>query len=232
MTSLEPPKPIRESPIKFFFILLTFMTIPLLLFPKVLSAQEEEAHFEAVDMKGEVTIYRDETNETSRFHLRQFTDEGDRITTGPHSDAVLEFKGGNYIYLSPNTKLRITRFHTNDGRLQCQVNLVSGRLTAQLSGTSAFSFEVSTNNLLCRAHGTLFEVFRKKETVYLTSFEGAVVATVPHGRVQMAKSSQVVKFEDGKFCFRHYLRSEQENRLKDWKDRLQGIIDKQTQLKS
>jgi len=208
------------------------MVIPLLSLPKAALAQEEEARFEAVDVQGEATIYRDETNETSRFHLKQFTDEGDRLTTGPHSDVVLKFKGDTYIYLSPNTKVRITRFRSNDGRLQCQINLMSGRLTAQLSETPAFSFEVSTNNLLCRAHGTLFEMFRKKETVYLTSFEGAVVATVPHGQVQMAKSGQVVKFEDGKFRFRHYLRAEQENRLKDWKARLQGILDKQIQPKS
>jgi hypothetical protein len=232
MTRLNPPRPNPEPTIKNFFIILTSAVTAVLPFPNVLLAQEDEVHFKAVDMKGEVTIYRDETNETSRFHLNQFTEEGDRITTGPHSDAVLKFKGNAYIYLSPNTKVRITRFHSNDGHLQCQINLMSGRLTAQLDQAPGFSLEVSTKNLLCRAHGTLFEVFRKMETVYLTSFEGAVVVTDPHGKAQMAKSGQVVKYEDGRFRFRHYLRAEQETRLKDWKDRLQGMLDKQAPPKS
>lgn len=203
------------------------MTFSILPFPKLLSAQEEEASLRALDIRGEVTIYRDETGETSRFHATQSAEEGDRLSTGPQSDVVLRLKDRGYVYLSPNTKVRLTRLHMGEKGLQCQVNLLSGRLTAQFDPTPTWDFEVSTDNLRCRAHGTLLEVFRQKQTVYLTCFDGAVVATNTKGQVQMAKSKQVVKFEAGKFRYRHYLRGEQEERLGQWQERLQAVLSKQ-----
>jgi ferric-dicitrate binding protein FerR (iron transport regulator) len=222
MTFFHPDD--REPTIKPFALA---AALPLLLSFNALWAQDEEASFKAVDIRGEVTIYRDETGETARFHATQSAEEGDRLSTGPGSDVVLRLKDRAYVYLPPNTRVRLTRLHMGEKGLQCRINLLSGRLTAQFDRTPDWDFEVSTDNLRCRAHGTLLEVFRQKQTVYLTSFEGAVVATNTKGQVQMAKSKQVVKFEAGKFRYRHYLRNDQEERLAQWQERLQKVLSRQ-----
>jgi hypothetical protein len=188
-----------------------------------LGAQEEDLRFQAVEMRGKASIYRDEDDATSRFHKSQKADDGDQVSTGPDSEAVLYLKNRCYLYLSPNTKITISRLRLGDKGVQVHLNLARGRVLGQIGPKPPASFEVTAGSLLCRVHGTLFEMIRKKDEVQATSFEGAVVLN-SHGHVELAKSRQVVKFDGGRFRFRiSHLPMEQEGHLEEWQNLLSDI---------
>jgi ferric-dicitrate binding protein FerR (iron transport regulator) len=92
------------------------------------------------------------------------------------------------------------------------------------------SFEVTVGKLLARAHGTLFDVIRKKEEVKVTAFEGSVVTT-SQGVVEMAKARQIMKFDHGRFRYKHYMKTEDEGRLEDWKGLLAETREKHPQVR-
>jgi hypothetical protein len=196
-----------------------------------LRAQEEDLRFQALDIRGRASIYRDEDDVTARFHKSQKADDGDQITTGPDSDAVLCLKNHCYLRLSSNTKIIFSRLRAGDKGVQVRLTLVKGRVLGQLGPKAPSAFEISAGSVLCRVHGTLFEMTRKKDAVQLTSFKGVAVLNA-HGHVQMAKSRQVVKFDNGRFRFRiSHLPIEQEGHLEEWQNRLADILEKKAQGK-
>ena len=200
-----------------------FATFLFLITVHPLRAQEEDLRFQALELQGKVSIYRDEDDATSRFHKSQKADDGDQISTGPDSEAVLYLKNRCYLYLSPNTKITISRLRLGDKGVQVHLNLAWGRILGQIGPKPPASFEVTAGSLLCRVHGTLFEITRKKDEVQATSFEGAVVLN-SHGHVELAKSRQVVKFDGGRFRFRiSHLPMEQEGHLEEWQNLLSDI---------
>jgi len=197
----------------------------LLLFPGFISqalAQEEDLFFKAVDLRGHVMIYRDQDDTTVRFHQGQKADDGDQITTSSKSEVILRLKGRVYLDLFPNSKLTISRLRMGDKGVQLRLNLVKGRVLCQLGPNKPSSCEVSTDKVLSRAHGTLFEVYRKKDDLDVTAYEGAMV-TNSQGHVEMAKPRQVIHFNQGRFRYKHYLKLEQESRLEEWKKRLADL---------
>jgi ferric-dicitrate binding protein FerR (iron transport regulator) len=188
------------------------------LVPGVSRGQEEELRFRAVEAKGMVTAYHDENDETSRLYQSQTLDDGDKVTTGPDSDALLRLEGKAYLYLAPRTKIRITRLRMGDKGLQCEINLVTGRMFCQLDQTPTWSFVVSAGSVLCRAHGTLFEFLRKEEALKIVSYEGVVVADF-HGQTKMAKANEVIQLDHGKFRYRnHHLKMDEQDDLQAWRD--------------
>jgi ferric-dicitrate binding protein FerR (iron transport regulator) len=165
-----------------------------------------------------VTAYHDENDETSRLYQSQTVDDGDKVITGPDSDAVLRLKGKAYLYLAPRTKIRISRLRVGDKGLQCEINLVTGRMLCQLDPGPAWSFGVSAGSVLCHAHGTLFEFSRKEDAFKIVTYEGAVVADF-HGQTRMAKANEVIQLDHGKFRYRnHHLKMEEQGHLQAWQD--------------
>lgn len=192
-------------------------------------AQDEDLRYQVTDVKGKVFVFRDETDESSRLRQGQKVDDGDKITTSEKSEVVLRLKGRAYLHLSPNTKISISRLRLNDAKgVESRVNLISGRMLTQLDRIQKPSYEVSAGKLIFRAHGTLFEVARKKEGIHLTSYEGVMVANFP-GHTELVKARQIMKIENGRFRYKHYLKIEDESRLEEWKNHLAEIHDKQQQ---
>ena len=191
-------------------------------------AQEEESRFRVLELKGMVTAYHDQNDETARLYQNQTLDDGDKATTGPQSEVVLRFKDRVYLYLAPRTKIHITRLRMGDKGLRCQINLITGRMLCQLDQTNPWSLEVSAGSVLCREHGTLFEVSRNGEVLNIVSYEGAAVAEF-HGQTKIAKSNEVLKLERGKFRYRnHHLKTEEQEHLQSWRDLLSKIQGKTT----
>jgi ferric-dicitrate binding protein FerR (iron transport regulator) len=196
------------------------------LVPGASRGQEEEHRFRAVEAKGMVTAYHDENDETSRLYQSQTVDDGDKVTTGPDSDAVLRLEGKAYLYLAPRTKIRITRLRVGDKGLQCEINLVTGRMFCQLDPIPTWPFTVSAGSVLCRAHGTLFEFLRKEEAFKIVAYEGAVVADF-HGQTKMAKANEVIQLDHGKFRYRnHHLKMDEQGDLQAWQDLLSKLEEK------
>ena len=96
----------------------------------------------------------------------------------------------------------------------------------QLDADVYFQMRAQVGHRRFRAHGTLMEVSKKKEVVFLTAYEGGVVAS-SRGHVEMAKARQVMKFDQDRFRFKHYLKMEEESRLEEWKNHLAEIRGKQ-----
>ena len=213
-----------------FFLIPSFLFLFLgLALPRTTQAQEEDLRYQVVKVQGKPMVYRDENDETTRLRKGQTVDDGDRITTDSQSEVVLRLKGRAYVEIPPNSKLHITRLRIGDNkRLQSRINLISGRVLTQIDPGPPVSFEVTAGKLLCRAHGTLFDVTRKKEEVKLTAFEGSVVAT-SQGVVEMAKARQIMKYDHGRFRYKHYLKTEDEGRLEEWKGLLAEIREKPPQ---
>lgn len=191
--------------------------------PPAVAAQDEDLRFQALDIRGKVMVYRDETDETVRLHKGQKVDDGDRLTTESGSEAVLRLKGRVYLHLAPHTQVRITRLRVGDRGLQVRLNLLKGRLLCQADQTPTWALEVSCAKLVCRGHGTLFEVSRQKNDVQMVCFQGNVVGSSPKGHAEMAKARQVVRFSSGRFQYRRYLRIREEGDLQEWKDHLRAL---------
>lgn len=208
----------------FFAIALTF-GLGSKVFPQV-QAEDEDLRFHTVEAKGMVTAYHDQNDETSRLYQSQTLDDGDKVVTGPDSDAVLRLKGKVYLYLAPRTKIRITRLRGGDKGFQCEINLVTGRMFCQLDQTPTWSFGVSAGSVLCHAHGTLFEFVRKEEALKIVSYEGAVVADF-HGQTKMTKTNEVIQLDHGKFRYRnHHLRIDEQGDLQAWQVLLSKLEEK------
>ena len=195
----------------------------------VLAADDEDLHYQVVSVQGHPMVYRDETDETSRLHKGQSLDDGDKITTDGQSKVVLRLKTRAYVFIAPHSLVKITRLNWSDNkRLQSRFNLIYGRILTQISPGPHASFEVSMGKLLCRAHGTVFDVARKKEEVKITAFEGGSVVATAHGAVELARPRQILKYDNARFRYKHYLKTEDEGRLEDWKDTLSEIRAKHT----
>ena len=221
---MKPLLKIKFIPIPIFLFLVLNLISPL-----TVQAQEEDLHYQVVGVRGKPMVYRDENDETTRLRKGQTVDDGDRITTDSHSEVVLRLKGRAYVQIPPGSKIKITRLRVGDNkRLQSRINLISGRVLTQIDPGPPVSFEVTIGKFLCRAHGTLFDVSRKKEEVKVTAFEGSVVAT-SQGVVEMAKARQIMKYDHGRFRYKHYLKTEDEGRLEDWKGLLAEIREKRSQ---
>ena len=187
------------------------------------SSDEEDLRYKVVDTNGKVTAYRDETDETTRLRIGEFVDEGDTITTGPKSEAVLRLKGRAYAHLAPNTKVHISRLkHIESKSLESRLNLLTGKLVSQLDRTPTFVFEVSVDGVLCRTHGTLFEVTKQNDRDRVLCHEGSVVANV-HGHVVMAKKGWVVEFVKGIFKSKYHFSVGDEADMEEWQQHLHDI---------
>jgi hypothetical protein len=77
----------------------------------------------------------------------------------------------------------------------------------------------------------VFDVSRKKEDVKITAFEGGSVVATAHGAVEMAKPRQILKYDNARFRYKHYLKTEDEGRLEDWKGLLAEIREKTSHSK-
>jgi ferric-dicitrate binding protein FerR (iron transport regulator) len=190
-----------------------------------LRAEDSDLRFEVVDVGGRVTAYGDKIAAKYRLKKGHKLDEGDRITTGPKSEAVLALKGKAYLHLGPNTQVRISRLDVPEFKARCQINLVSGRVFVRLDPKSAPNFLVSSGDVLCRAHGTLFEISRRKGLLWIASHEGSVTANVK-ARPWIANAGQVLKFDGNRFRYkRHNLEAGEKERLAEFKDHLEGLKD-------
>ncbi|HJT24985.1 MAG TPA: hypothetical protein VJ873_10435, partial [bacterium] len=97
-----------------------------------MSWSQEDVAFRAVRVKGNVTAYHNENDETARLYTNQTVDDGDKVTTASDSEVVLRIKEKTYLYLAPRTKVIIRKLRQGDKGLECEVNLVTGRMLCQL----------------------------------------------------------------------------------------------------
>jgi len=184
------------------------------------SRSQEDIAFRAIKVKGNVTAYHNENDETARLYTNQTVDDGDKVTTASDSEAVLRMKEKTYLCLAPRTKIIIHKLRQGDKGLECQINLVTGRMLGQLDDASQIAFEVTAGNVLFREHGTLFEISRKVDELTAVSFTGAMVANF-HGKTKMAKDNEVLKLDHGKFRNKtHHLTDDQQGHLQAW----QGLL--------
>lgn len=213
LRDMKPPNPLRMI---LTFLLMIFGTASFCL-------AQEDSLFRAVRVKGDVTAYHNENDETARLYTSQSVDDGDKVTTAANSEAVLRLDQKIYLYLAPHTRIHITRLRQGDKGLECQVNLVTGRMLCQLGQSGTAVLELTAGSVLCREHGNLFEAIRKDEQLMVVSYQGAVVANF-HGKTKMAKDNEVLKLEHGKFRTKtHHLSSDEQADLQAWKDLLAQI---------
>ncbi len=197
-----------------------FLALALVWGTAGISQAQEEFLFRAVRVKGDVTAYHNENDETARLYTSQTVDDGDKVTTAADSEAVLRLGAKSFLYLAPHTRIHITRLRQGDKGLECQVNLVTGRLLGQLDPSLAGDLEVTAGGVFCREHGILFEVSRRDEQLTVVSFQGAQVVNF-HGKTKMAKDNEVLRLDHGKFRNKtHHLTDDQQDDLRSW----QGLL--------
>jgi len=186
----------------------------------------DENRFQVLWAGGPVTAYHDERDETAPLRIFDWVDDGDNISTGAKSQALLRLPNKAYIYLGSHTKIHISRLRSGDKGLQIRLNLLTGTLWCQLDeAPRGMTFEASMRSLVCRCHGTLFEAVRQKNAVRINAYNGPVV-TVSHGQVKIAKTGEITQYIDGKFAYKHRLQSSDDDRLDWWKAHLADILAK------
>jgi ferric-dicitrate binding protein FerR (iron transport regulator) len=191
--------------------------------PSPVLADDDALRFEVVDVQGRATAFGDKVAAKYRLKKGHKVDEGDRVTTGPKSEAVLVLKGKAYLHLGPNSQVRVSRLDVPEFKARCQINLVSGRVFVKLDPKSAPNFLVSSGDVLCRAHGTLFEISRRKSLLWIVSHEGSVTANVK-ARPWIAKAGQVLKFDGNRFRYkRHNLEAGEKERLAEFQAHLEAL---------
>jgi ferric-dicitrate binding protein FerR (iron transport regulator) len=207
---------------KLFLILGAWGVLSFLL-PNPVRADDSDPRLRALDCVGQVTAFRDETEENTRLRIDQHVDDGDRITTGPKSEAVLRLKNRVYLHLAPNTRLSISRLRFDEGRgLTFRVTLLSGKLVAQMDQTPNYPFEIYAGDVLCRAHGSLVEVVKLGDQVKVYSHQGSFVTSCK-GHTSLAKKGQVVVYAGGIFKDKYAISLEDEADLTEWREHLHDI---------
>jgi ferric-dicitrate binding protein FerR (iron transport regulator) len=197
----------------------------ILAFPFVSSVRADDAdpRLRVLDCVGQVSAYRDETEESARLRIDQHVDDGDRIITGPKSEAILRLKNRLYLHLAPNTRLSISRLRFDESKgLTFRVTLLEGKMVAQMDQIPNYPFEIYAGDVLCRAHGTLVEVVKRGDQVRIYSHQGAFVVS-SRGHTEIAKKGQVVSCTAGKFKDKSSISIEDEADLTEWRDHLHDI---------
>ncbi|HVZ79915.1 MAG TPA: FecR domain-containing protein [bacterium] len=190
-----------------------------------LRAQDDGVRFRTILSKGNVTAYRDENDETARLYTNQMVDDGDKLTTGKDSEAVLRMKGWATLYLAPRSRIQFEKLRNGDKGPQCWIRLITGRMVCQLDRPFPGAFEIHAGSVRSHEHGTLFEAIRKGESLELVSYEGSLVADY-HGKSKLAKDREVIRMDKGKFRSRSYhLDRHKLADLKAFQDLLERIQD-------
>jgi len=203
-----------------FLVLFLGLVKPLWATP----AEEDDSRLNVWWTSGPATAYHDERDETNRLRVSESVDEGDNISTGAKGQALLRLAGKAYVYLGPHTKIHISRLRPGEKNLQVRINLITGDIWCQLDQTPHnMIFETSMRSLICRCHGTLFEVIRQKNAARINAYDGPVV-TVSHSQVKMAKTGEVTQYIQDKFRYKHRLKDSDTSRLEDWKTHLTDIL--------
>ncbi len=188
-----------------------------------LRADDSDPRLRVLDCVGQVTAFRDETDETKRLRMDQHVDDGDRITTGPKSEVVLRLKNRVYLQLAENSRLSISRLRFDETRgLTFRVTLLSGKLVAQMDQTPNYPFEVYAGDVLCQAHGTLVEFVKKGDQVEVYSHQGGFV-TSAKGRTDIVKKGQVIVYDKGKWKDKFSFPPEDVADLAQWRDHLHDL---------
>lgn len=205
----------------------TILGLTAALLPLSAWAQEDGLRFRTLYLKGMVTAYHDENDETARLYSNQLVDDGDKLTTSRDSETVLRLKGLGLVYLAPKTRVHIERLRNGEKGPLCRIRLITGRVLCQSDPGSSGLFEVTAGKVTCHEHGTLFEVIRRDEELKAISFEGSLVLDY-HGKTSLAKANESIKLDNGKFRYRnHHLKREEQDQLQAWKElsaKIQGSI--------
>lgn len=199
---------------------LSLMSLGLaaVLLPLCVFAQEDGLRFRTLYLRGMITAYHDENDETARLYSNQLVDDGDKLTTSRDSEVVLRLKGLGLLYLAPKTRIHIERLRGGDKGPLCRIRLITGRVLCQSESGSSGLFEVTAGKVVCHEHGTLFEIMRQEEELKAISFEGSLVLDY-HGKTSLAKANESIKLDNGKFRYRnHHLKREEQDHLQAWKD--------------
>ena len=186
-------------------------------------ADDSDPRLRVLDCVGQVSAFRDETDESTRLYIDQHVDDGDRVTTGTRSEAVLRLKNRAYLHLAENSRLSISRLRFDEGRgLTFRMTLLAGKLVAQMDQTPPYPFEIYAGDVLCRAHGSLVQVVKQGDEVRIYAHEGSFV-TSSKGHTVMAKKGQVAIYEKGVFKEKYYFPTEEEKDMEEWRDHLHDI---------
>lgn len=179
--------------------------------------------FRTVLAKGLVTAYHDENDETAKLYTSQLVDDGDKVTTGKDSEAVLRLKGLATLYLAPKSRIQFEKLRPGDKGPQCWIRLITGRMVCRLDQPFPGTFEIHAGSVRSHEHGTLFEAVRKEEKLDLVSYEGSLVVDY-HGQTKLAKANEVIHMDNGKFRNRsHHLSRQQQDDLKNFQDLLDHL---------
>jgi hypothetical protein len=188
-----------------------------------LRADDSDPRLKVVDCVGQTSLFREDTEETSRLHIDQWVDDGERITTGPKSEVVLRLKNRAYLHLGEKSRLSISRLRFDETRgLLFRVTLLSGRLVAQLDQSPRYPFEIYVGDMLCQARGTLVEVVSQGKEVRVFSHQGSFV-TSAKGRTDLVKKGQVISYEGGVYKDKYAFPTQDVVDLSEWREHLNNI---------
>ncbi len=129
--------------------------------------------------------------------------EGERITTGPHSQAQLQFFDGSQMIVSPGTDFWLEKLQkpaANDKVLQFKLEF--GKLVAKVQKliSAKSSFEIDAGGVACGVRGTEYSMFYdpKSGKVDVLVLDGTVWAT-GNGQTQTLGAGQGGSFINGKW---------------------------------
>jgi hypothetical protein len=115
--------------------------------------------------------------------------EGDRVETGKETGAVVNFKGGNKMHVSPDTQVEVKEFSAPgapDSR-KALMNLIKGKIRNQVeqkyNGKTSY-FKVSTRGAVAGVRGTDFVVSHSEDGKLETNVETL------HGKVILGNMNE------------------------------------------
>jgi hypothetical protein len=176
----------------FTFFLLVFSFSPGAKADIEPSAQDVITEYFIVDVEGagDVQILKEGQTEWQGAHVGSRLEEGDQISVGGDTEAVLSLKSETVVHLDEGTKMSVARLEENQtngflSRLTLLTGAILSDVRKHLSENNS-QFEVESGGVVCGVRGTVFEVANNDGAVQTSTDEGVVDLKTPKGTRQVA----------------------------------------------
>lgn len=159
--------------------------------PTELILAENKLEYVVDEVKGSVLV-QSGSDEPVTAEEDLVVDPGDRIVTGPGSEATLTLNQDTLFHVYENSDVQVAQLDKqgSEGFLS-RLKLVKGRVLSEVEklAMTHSSFEVESGGVVCGVRGTGFEVQKEGDEVHESTF---------HGLVEMRDQGKVEKVAEGK----------------------------------
>jgi len=179
---------------------------------------------------GDIQILKEGQSQWVRAQVGSRLEEGDKISVGDDTEAVLSLKSETLVHLDEGTEMSVAQLEENQAKgFLSRLELWGGSLLSDVKKRlkdSDSQFEVEAGGVVCGVRGTVFEVANNGGQVQASTDEGVVQVVTPRGSRQVVAGQTCSASQRGISSLRPSNFGTQE-RFRSWRHLHQRLSQKQ-----